>query len=327
MINTLPWQQAHWAHLHSYIQQQRIPQALLITGSKGLGKQQLAKQFAYALLCEQVREDGHGCGVCHSCILLNAQTHPDFMLVQPDEGKTTIAIDQIRGLISKLNLKPQFEQHRVVILNPADKMNNAAANAFLKCLEEPNERTVLVLVSDKPHKLPATIRSRCQQVVIGQPDKTQVLDWLQTQNIGADAKVLLALAQGAPLLALDYAKQGVLAQRNECFGQWQQIAARKIHPIFVAEQWLKLPESALLFWLSSWVIDLIKCAYQSRAEHLYNPDLHATLQNLSQKLAVQDLYNLYDLLLLSRVRLETQINKQSLFEEILIQWSELHRSR
>jgi DNA polymerase-3 subunit delta' len=324
---TLPWQHAHWTHLHSYIRQQRIPQALLITGSKGLGKQQLAEQFAYALLCEQVQDDGHSCGVCHSCLLLNAKTHPDFMVVQPDEGKTGIAIDQIRSLITKLALKPQFERYRVVILNPADKMNNAAANAFLKCLEEPNERTVLILVSDKPHKLPATIRSRCQQIVINQPDKTRVLDWLHTQNIGADAQVLLALAQGAPLLALDYAKQGVLAQRNECFKQWQQIAARKIHPILVAEQWLKLPESALLLWLSSWVVDLIKCAYHSRAEHLYNPDLYSTLQTLSQKLAVQDLYQLYDLLLLSRVRLETQINKQSLFEEILIQWSELHRSR
>ena len=327
MMTTLPWQQAHWAHLHSYIVQQRIPQALLITGSKGLGKQQLAERFVYALLCEQVQDNGHGCGRCHSCLLLNAQTHPDFMLVQPDEGKTGIAIDQIRGLITKLALKPQFERYRVVILNPADKMNNAAANAFLKCLEEPNERTVLVLVSDKQHKLPATIRSRCQQVVINQPDKTLAFDWLRTQNIGADAKVLLALAQGAPLLALDYAKQGVLAQRNDCFQQWQQVAARRIHPIFVAEQWLKLPETMLLFWLNSWVIDLIKCAHHSRAEHLYNPDLHTSLQRLAQTLPLLGLYQLYDLLLLSRVRLETQVNKQSLLEEILIQWSELNRSR
>lgn len=326
-MTTLPWQQAHWAHLHSYILQQRIPQALLITGSKGLGKLQLAEQFAFALLCEQPQADSHGCGQCHSCLLLKAQTHPDFMLVQPEEGKTTIAIDQIRVLITKLNLKPQFERYRVVILNPADKMNNASANAFLKCLEEPNERTVILLITDRQTKLPATILSRCQKIAISQPNKATVLTWLQTQGIQDDANVLLGLAQGAPLLALDYAKQGLVAMRNECFQQWLAIAKRQSHPILITEQWLKLPEGPLLFWLTSWVVDLIKCTYHSHADNLYNSDLYSSLQSLAQQVELKGLYQLYDLLLLSRARLETQINKQSLFEEILITWSELNRSR
>lgn len=326
-MTTLPWQHSHWTHLHSYIQQQRIPQALLITGGKGVGKMELAKQFAGALLCEQLAADSHACGHCHSCLLLKAQTHPDFMLLQPDEGKTTIAIDQIRSLITKLNLKPQFERYRVVILNPADKLNNASANAFLKCLEEPNERTVIVLISERQSKLPATIRSRCQKLAIAMPDKTTVLSWLKTQSIKDDTAVLLGLAQGAPLLALSYAKDGTLARRNECFKQWLEVAKRQTHPILIAEQWLKLPETPLLFWLTSWVVDLIKCAYQNHADSLYNPDLHTQLQSLTQSISLTGLYRLYDLLLLSRARLETPINKQSLFEEILIQWSELNRSR
>lgn len=326
-MTTLPWQHAHWAHLHSYIIQQRVPQALLITGSKGVGKQQLAEQFAAALLCEQPLADSHACGRCHSCLLLQAHTHPDFMRLQPDEGKTTIAIDQIRNLITKLTLKPQFERYRVVILNPADKMNTAAANAFLKCLEEPNERTVLVLISDRQSKLPATILSRCQKLAIPMPDKSTVSNWLKTQAIHENSDVLLGLAQGAPLLALRYAQDGVVAQRNDCFKQWLAVAKRQTHPIIIAEQWLKLPETALLFWLTSWVVDLIKCSYQSHAEHLYNPDLQSALQGLAQQLDIRGLYQLYDLLLLSRTRLETTLNKQSLFEELLIQWSELNRSQ
>lgn len=326
-MTVLPWQQTQWAHLHSYLVQQRVPQALLITGGKGTGKRQLAEQFAFALLCEHPQADSQGCGHCHSCLLLKAHTHPDFMEVQPEEGKTTIAIDQIRSLITKLTLKPQFERYRVVILNPADKLNNAAANAFLKCLEEPNERTVLVLISDRPSKLPATIVSRCQKLAITQPDKATVLAWLKAQAIQDDAAVLLGLAQGAPLLALDYAKDGYVSLRNDCFKQFLAVAKRQSHPVLVAEQWLKLPDAALLFWLTSWVVDLIKCAYQSHAEHLYNSDLHASLQDLTQQLPLKGLYQLYDLLLLSRGRLESTINKQSLFEEILIQWSELNRSR
>jgi DNA polymerase-3 subunit delta' len=158
------------------------------------------------------------------------------------------------------------------------------------------------------------------------PDKTTVLNWLKTQAVNDDTVVLLGLAQGAPLLALSYAKDGTLAARNDCFKQWLAVAKRQTHPIVIAEQWLKLPETPLLFWLTSWVVDLIKCAYQNQADRLYNPDLHPQLQGLTQALPLKGLYRLYDLLLLSRARLETPINKQSLFEEILIQWSELNRS-
>lgn len=323
----LPWQQAYWLQCQRYLQQQRIPQALLITGSKGVGKRQLAEQFTATLLCESPLADYHACRQCHSCLLIKAQTHPDFMVLQPEEGKSSIAIDQIRHAISKLTLKPQFERYRVVIVDPADKMNNAAVNAFLKCLEEPNERTVILLISDRPSKLPATILSRCQKLAIATPNRAMILPWLNSQSVTSDMNALLGLAQGAPLLALSYAKDNLLSVRNDCFQQWLAVAQHKIPPTVVAESWLKLPEIALLFWLTSWVVDLIKCAYQSQGDNLYNPDLHNTLHRLSKVCNTTDLYRLYDLLLLSRTRLETPINKQSLFEEILIQWSELNRSR
>jgi DNA polymerase-3 subunit delta' len=194
-------------------------------------------------------------------------------------------------------------------------------------LEEPNERTVIVLISERQSKLPATILSRCQKLAIAMPDKTTVLSWLKAQAVQEDANVLLGLAQGAPLLALSYAKEGIVTQRNACFKQWLAVAKHQSHPVLIAEQWLKLPEAALLFWLTSWVVDLIKCAYHSHAEHLYNSDLQPALQGLTQQLQLKGLYQLYDLLLLSRGRLDTQINKQSLVEEILIQWSDLNRSR
>ncbi|CAG1020408.1 partial DNA polymerase III subunit delta', partial [Patescibacteria group bacterium] len=271
-------------------------------------------------------QDYSACGVCHSCLLLKARTHPDFMLIQPEEGKTSIGIDQIRVLITKLSLKPQFERYRVVILNPADKMNTASANAFLKCLEEPNERTVILLVTDRPSKLPATIRSRCQKLAIGLPNKTDALTWLNHQSVTDNPETLLSLSQGAPLLALNYAKEGLLSVRNECFQQWLSVAKHQTHPIIVAEQWLKLPEAPLLFWLISWVVDLIRCAHSTSKDNLYNSDLYSVLHSLVQRLDLTGLYQLYDLLLISRARLETQINKQSLFEDILLQWAKLNRS-
>ncbi|MGZ5077179.1 MAG: DNA polymerase III subunit delta' [Methylobacter sp.] len=328
----LPWQQHEWEHLCAYIGQQRIPQALLISGNKGLGKQQLAEQFATALFCAAPQTDGLGCGVCSSCLLVNAETHPDFIRIEPEEAGKNITIGQIRNLITRLALKPQFETYRVVIINPADKMNNAAANAFLKCLEEPTERTLIILITEKPGKLPATIISRCQKLAVSSPDKNVVIDWLiKTLQLDvANSETLcnqVALAQGAPLLALDYAGDGTLTLRNECFNAWIAIAKQLKSPVMIAEDWQKLPESPLIFWMTSWVIDSIKCFYQAKADNLYNPDLSEQLQGLSQRLELKGLYRLYDLLLASRQRLETQINKQLLFEEILIQWHELNRSQ
>lgn len=328
----LPWQQKNWEHLCSYIAQKRIPQALLITGNKGLGKQQLAHQFAVALLCATPKENGMACGLCSSCLLVNAETHPDFIQVQPEESGKGIGIGQIRSLITRLTLKPQFETYRLVIVNPADKMNNAAANAFLKCLEEPTERTMIILITEKPAKLPATIISRCQKLAVATPNKDDVVKWLAEtlQSDAASIKTLhrnISLAQGAPLLALDYANDEILTLRNECFNAWMAIAKQLKSPVIIAEDWHKLPATPLIFWITSWIIDLIKCFYQAQVENLYNPDLNAQLQELSKRLELKGLYKLYDLLLLGRQRLDTQINKQLLFEEILIQWHELNRSK
>ncbi|MDD1613861.1 MAG: DNA polymerase III subunit delta' [Methylococcaceae bacterium] len=310
--------------------QNRVPQALLITGNKGLGKLHLANQFAISLLCTKPQDNGLGCGHCDSCLLFNAETHPDFIQIRPDEPGKAITIGQIRSLVTCLTLKPQFESYRVVIVNPADLMNNAASNAFLKCLEEPTERTVILLITDKPTYLPATIVSRCQKLAIAKPDKETVFAWLKQQNVEAlqfNVSTLFGLAQGSPLLALDYANDGTLTLRDDCFKAWMDIAKQRRHPVIVAEDWYKLPESPLIFWITSWVIDMIKCCYQIKAGGLYNPDLQESLQELSQQLELKGLYKLYDLMLISRQRLNTQINKQTMFEEILIKWFELNLSK
>lgn len=326
----LPWQQKSWAHLVSCRIQKRIPQALLIIGKKGLGKQQLARQFASSLLCTRPLDNGFPCGGCSGCLLFHAETHPDYFYIKPDEGKKVIAISQIRSLLAQLSLKPQFEAYRVVIVSPADEISIGAANAFLKYLEEPTERTVLILMTDKPSKLPLTILSRCQRLMITPPDKNTFFAWIKERSphvSDADAAQLFSLTQGAPLMALSYLNSQALSLRNDCFRDWLALANQQAHPVVVAENWFKLPESQLIFWISSWLIDLIKCSYQIGADGLYNSDLSHSLQVLSQRLEPKKLYKLYDLLLTSRQDLHTQINKQFMFEGILIQWFELNQDK
>ena len=131
MLNELyPWHQPSWQHLAAYVKQERIPQALLINGVAGLGKQQLALYFAQYLICLD-RQENTFCGHCASCKLFLANTHPDYIQIQPEEPGKAIGVDAIRQLITKLALKPQYSGYRVVIITPAEQMNLNSANAFL----------------------------------------------------------------------------------------------------------------------------------------------------------------------------------------------------
>ncbi len=327
MHGLLPWLESSWHQLSQYIQQNRIPQALMIVGSAGAGKQQIAEHFSRSLMCSSVLSNGVYCGECDSCRLFDSNTHPDYISIQAEEKGKDIGIAVIRELISKLTLKPQFDSYRVVIINPADGLNNASANAFLKYLEEPTERTCLVLITDKPSRLPATIKSRCQKLVLPEPDQTVAVEWLKQQGVVEQVDLLLRLSKQSPLLAKQFSESTLLTLRSDCFKGWINVAHCKADIVELAEQWYKLDKTELeilMFWLISWVIDIIRLAYQSELSVLYNQDLISDLQELAQRLDLKCLYKHYDFLLINQKQLATQLNKQLMFEEILIQWLQIN---
>lgn len=323
-----PWQQTIWRHLYAYIEGGRLPQALLLTGTSGLGKRHLAEIFASSLLCATPSENGSACGLCSGCKLFQAKTHPDYLLLEPDEPGKIIGIDKIRQLIAELALKPQFDRHRLVIFQPADMLNSASANAFLKCLEEPGERTCFILITEQPDKLPATIRSRCQIINCAVTDEKLAIDWLQQQGVTQDKEQLLKITQGGPLLAKHYADCDLMRLRREFFLAWLKIAKGEINVLLLAEHWYKhdnINLAVLINWLTSWVADTIRLAQGIDTLQIDNPDFKKSLQALAERLKLKQLYQYYDTLLMTRSQLTTQINKQLLTERLLIDWHQLNR--
>jgi len=321
-----PWHKNDWAHLAAYIEQERVPQALLMTGAEGLGKQALALRYAQALVCTD-KLSVEACGQCESCQLFLAKTHPDFMCLQPAEEGKGIRIDDVRSLINKLNLKPQYSTYRVVLIQPADKMNISSANAFLKCLEEPPERTVFLLLTEVMQALPATIISRCQKMALTIPDSSTVLTWLKEQGVVNQTELVLDLANGSPLQAIEYAQDNVVELRSRCFAEWNQVGLNNACPISLAETWQKLPLVELLRWLSLWTEDLVKCCFSVDSALLFNKDLAEPLQVLAKRANKYRLFKFYDLLLKDSYRITTQLNKQLLIEELLITWTQVVRGR
>lgn len=219
-MNTVyPWQQAIWQILVQSRARQTLPHAFIFSGVQGVGLFEFSQVMSAWLLCQQPQSDG-ACGVCKSCQLWQAQSHPDYRLVAQlvdDKGKTSqmIKVDQIRELLDFLNKSAQLNGYRVAVIHHADTLNTNAANSLLKNLEEAGKNTAIILLTEQPLSLLATIRSRCQQFNFVVPDLAQAKVWLGKQLKQAQqADLLLALSAGAPLAALALQDQSWLEQRH-----------------------------------------------------------------------------------------------------------------
>lgn len=199
-----PWLAGHWSFFMQRLEIERLAHALMVQGPADSGKMVLANAMVARLLCTE--NQSRACGQCRSCKLLTGGAHPDYFELEPEEDSAVIKVDQVRGLIAKLNLTTSISTRKVAFIHPAESMNGAAANALLKSLEEPVGNTVLILVSSNPGSLPVTIRSRCQAISVSQPDKQIVLDWLGNSSGKPDAAIIEALqaAGGSPLRAEQY---------------------------------------------------------------------------------------------------------------------------
>lgn len=153
------------------LEQDRVAHAWAFVGPPGSGRTTAALAFAGALLCEQ-----RGCGRCRACVLAAARRHPDLHIVEPTppesnpRGARAIRIGAIRALEREAVLMPAMAGRKVFVLDDADRMTGEAPQAFLKTLEEPPPRTVLILVLAGVRTLPATVLSRCQIVRFRPPE-------------------------------------------------------------------------------------------------------------------------------------------------------------
>lgn len=249
----LPWQETLWDTLNSSIENDRLPHALLISGPSGIGKLRLAKALAQHLLCN-AEMTKYACGSCKGCQLLAAGNHDDITYLEPEEPGKPIKIDPVRALIESLSKTAHQGGWKVAIFAPAEAMNNNAANALLKNLEEPQAKTLLILVSHRPSLLSATIRSRCQQIAMPIPDTAIASQWL-TEVTGDQSAVdkVLFLAAGKPLLALDYLQSDNLQQRQSFEELVANVRAGDVSPLDAAQQCQKLDTGQTIDWFSSYI--------------------------------------------------------------------------
>ena len=306
--------------------QKKVPHALLFTGMAGLGKAITAKQYAGILLCQSNRQSP--CGACTGCQLYQAGNHPDYHLITLDDKSSVIKVDQIRALLPFLQQTPQQGAYRVVIINPAEGLNTAAANSLLKILEEPADNTVLILVTSRMMQLPMTLRSRCVPVPFLVPARDAVLSWLARVCENTDLiPSLLDSVDGAPLAAFALAQQAASNINIPDFLQaLSALFNGALSPVTFSATWVTHDvDTLLLQWL--------------RACHGVSLSLQGAMYDLPASwLSIQTyygragahlfaLYEFMDALIAARGLLlgTTNPNQQLLLEKLSLQWCQSSR--
>jgi DNA polymerase-3 subunit delta' len=321
----LPWHRKPWQQLWQAKAEQRLAHALLLVGVDGIGKARFAKAFATTVLCAEPNDSGICCGVCHSCSMIKAGLHPDLVMIEPEEEGKKIGVDAIRDLIKQVNETTLKGGFRVVIIHPASAMNMNAANALLKTLEEPAPNTLIILISNQSLRLPATILSRCQKVVFARPSHAEALQWLQQHmpDDKVDPALLLTLADGAPMKALAWLDNDMLAARNALYQGFDAITQGKMNPLQMASTWQNTDQVFVVDLLMSWLTDVLRFKLTQNPADVINADYQTEIAKQSSRLLQANLLAYVDHLQQLRSELvgSLNLNKQMVLEDLFIRWA------
>jgi DNA polymerase-3 subunit delta' len=294
-----------------------MPHALLLHGADGLGKERFAAALAAALLCAQPRPDLTSCGECGDCALTRAGSHPDLHWLRRPEDRKSIGVDAVRDACEQLGMTSLRGGYRVAVVVPADLMTTSAQNAFLKTLEEPAPRTLLILVTARPSRLAATLRSRCQRIEIPRPAEAEGLGWLRAELGSEPPAGLLALAGGAPLRALELAPHyaALEAQMSDLLAS---LLTGRAEITRAAAGLIGDGLGARLDWIEWWLSDLLRCRLLQDATRVQIPG-GAQLQRAAGAVNMSAAFRCVDRLRESRRLLEGSAAPQLLVETLLVE--------
>lgn len=334
MKDVYPWQKNDWARLQEL--RKRPAHGLLFKGSKGIGKLDLALNFAQSLLCQHPDESEFACGKCPSCHWFGQNSHPDFRLLQPEalslDGEETddlksvsgkkpskqISVDQVRGLADFIGMSAHQGGRRVVVIYPAEAMNPNAANALLKNLEEPPQGLLFILVAHKPQQLLPTILSRCLSFALPAPDAASASRWLAEQGVKNPAEALAA-SGFAPLQAVQQDQQLGSEERDKLLRAVRQ--PTELDVFALAEALQKTEQVLVVQWLQQWCYDLSSMKQAGRLR--YHPGEEAAIKKLVEPIAPLNLARLQKHLQTAKREAQHTLNPKLFFESLLLAYRQI----
>lgn len=300
-----------------------LAHAYLFAGPEGVGKRLTALTLAKALNCLSPPRPGDCCEKCPSCLKVNSSNHADVFGVEP-EGNG-IKIDQIREMQKRFRYRPLEGGSRACILDPADQMNEAAANALLKTLEEPPAETHLFLISSRPFRLLPTILSRCQWVKFRPLSGDVIIQILKQVHSLEEEKALFcaSLAGGSVRKALALSRGVDFQKRLDGLRTFIDLPTKTTEEILdtcerVAKEGREMDE--LLELWKFWVRDLVvfRVAGKDSKTRLMNHDLAGEIARQSSQYTLDRLHSLFDFISQIQKSVAGNANRQLALETLML---------
>lgn len=312
-----PWHQNVWETLTTRFP--NIGHGLLFYGKKGCGKETLAEQFLAWVLCAKRQPKHLACGECGSCQWLKADTHPNYVHITTDEDNkkqnAKIKIEKIRDLLPFV--QQTVDGWRVIIIEPAEALNTASANALLKTLEEPGDRVVIILLADHYLKLPATIRSRLQHFALDRINEQQAEQFLNQHLSHSDLAqqhLLMNLSNHMPLQAITLSESEWIPQRAEFLKDWQKLVVDKNMPMAIATKWNKALTFSDFSQMFEYLLSDLICVKLN--QQLKNTDLDFNV--LAERYSFETLFSIYAELQQSKQYIEQNVQTNLVLDQLCI---------
>lgn len=312
-----PWQAQVWKTLTERFP--KLGHGLLLYGKKGCGKHAFAQHFLSWLLCLNKQTD-NACGECSSCLWLKSDTHPNYVYITTDadnkKQNAKIKIEKIRELLPFV--QQTVDGWRVIVIEPAEALNIASANALLKTLEEPGERVVIILLAAHYLKLPATIRSRLQHFALDRIAPEQAQHYLSEHLPTASSQqiqLLMNLSNHMPLQAINLAEKEWLNRRSEFVQDWKKLVVQKSMPMQFATKWNKeLNFQDFMEMFEYLLADVVACKLE---QSIKNTDLE--LNTLAAQYNLEVLFSIYESLQQSKRNVEQNVQTNLIIDQLSIQ--------
>ena len=312
--------------LQAAVAHERLAHAYLFHGEEAIGKRLTAIRFAQALSCERPpdTEGLDSCGTCRSCQQIEARTHPDFFVIEPDPEQATqqIKIEQVREIEHQIMYRPLIGERKICLINDADRMTIGAANALLKTLEEPPDHSLFLLISSRPAALPATIQSRCQALRFTTPARTQVEAALilKREIPPSDARFLAIISEGRIGEALTADVKDTRQRQQELVDLVRPQSLQSIGSILSSAEAIAKADRAqdILAWMTRWIRDLVVIQVGGDRDQILNLDDLTTLESYAQQADTDALLGLLREIELSEQRATRHLNLQMALEMVLL---------
>lgn len=333
LLQDIPWNSVLWNDLIERYQGNGLPHASLLLGNEGTGRRNFSFKLAKFLLCQasdkKTSESKSPCNKCHSCLLMDAGSHPDYLICDQEAFGKQIKVDMVRGLNEFFSKTPQISACQVVQIYPVEALNINASNALLKTLEEPSGESYLLLISERLGAVLPTIRSRTQRINFQPPSQEEGINWLAARlprSSVEDLTLSLKQCAGGPLKAESWLREGQLSCDSmylELMEKWlsgQQLLQD------VSKSLSKYELTHIINWWIGLSLDIIKVSMGAENHQISRPQNAQWVGQVASNVSNLKLLTLQKKLQDIASRLASghgNYNVSLLLESLLLDWQQI----